>query len=77
MRIRSRESKTRHGYTLLELLLALGLSVVVVVAIGMAIQVYLIALTKQQANIERKTNRSKRDFNDQQRSTIWHSIQSD
>ena len=44
----------RSGYTLLELLLALGLSVVVVAAIGMAIQLYLIALTKQQAMIERK-----------------------
>lgn len=44
----------RSGYTLLELLLALGLSVAVVVAIGMAIQTYLISLTKQQAMIERK-----------------------
>ncbi len=52
---RNRKSTTdRSGYTLLELLLALGLSVAVVVAIGMAIQTYLIALTKQQAMIERK-----------------------
>lgn len=44
----------RRGYTLLELLLALGLSVIVIGAIGFAIQVYIIALTKQQAMIERK-----------------------
>lgn len=44
----------RSGYTLLELLLALGLSVIVIAAIGMAIQIYIIALTKQQAMIERK-----------------------
>ncbi len=46
--------RSRRAYTLLELLLALGLSVIVVAAIGMAIQVYMIALTKQQAMIERK-----------------------
>ncbi|MFK7769191.1 MAG: type II secretion system protein GspJ [Mariniblastus sp.] len=59
MRNRNRKSmmarkSSRVGFTLLELLLALGLSIVVVVAIGMAIQTFLIALTKQQAMIERK-----------------------
>lgn len=44
----------RTGYTLIELLLALGLSVVVITAIAMAIQIYLIALTKQQAIVEQK-----------------------
>ena len=52
--MQNRKTQIQSGYTLLELLLALGLSVVVVAAIGMAIQVYLIALTKQQAMIERK-----------------------
>jgi len=47
-------SPTRSGYTLMELLLALGLSVVVVLAIGLAIQIYMVSLTKQQARIERK-----------------------
>ena len=42
------------GYTLLELILALALSVIVLVTIGMAIQLYMVALTKQQALIERK-----------------------
>lgn len=51
--IRNKNSRS-DGYTLLELLLALSLSVVVIGAIGMAIQVYMIALTKQQASIERK-----------------------
>ena len=50
----STHQRTQAGYTLLELLLSLALSVVVVVAIGMAIQVYLIALTKQQNLVERK-----------------------
>jgi type II secretory pathway pseudopilin PulG len=44
----------RPAYTLIELLLALGLSVVVVTAIAMAIQIYLVALAKQQAVVERK-----------------------
>jgi len=44
----------RDGYTLLELLLALGLTVVVIGAIGAAIQLYIVALTKQQEKIERK-----------------------
>jgi type II secretory pathway pseudopilin PulG len=44
----------RSGYTLLELLLALGLTVIVIGAIGSAIQLYIVALTKQQAKIERK-----------------------
>lgn len=42
------------GYTLLELLLSLTLSVVIVGAIGMSIQLYLVSLTRQQAMIERK-----------------------
>lgn len=44
----------RRGYTLLELILALGLSIFVVTAIGAAIQLYLVAVLKQQATIERK-----------------------
>jgi len=47
-------SPARSGYSLMELLLALGLSVLVVLAIGLAIQIYLVSLTKQQARIERK-----------------------
>lgn len=45
---------SRAGYTLIELLLALGLSVVVITTIAMAIQIYLVALTKQQAVVEQK-----------------------
>ena len=45
---------SRSGYTLMELLLALGLSVVVILAIGLAIQIYMVSLTKQQSRIERK-----------------------
>lgn len=44
----------RTGHTLIELLLALALSVVVMSMIALSIQVYLIALTKQQAMLERK-----------------------
>lgn len=44
----------RRGYTLLELILALGLSAFVIAAIGSAIQLYLVALTRQQMLIERK-----------------------
>lgn len=44
----------RRGYSLLEVLLALALSVVVFSAIAMAIRIHLVALTKQQAMIERK-----------------------
>ena len=43
------KKRARAGYTLLELLLALGLSVVVFAAVGSGIQIYLVALTKQQA----------------------------
>jgi len=50
----ARASQPRSGYTLMELLLALGLSVVVIAAIGIAIQIYMISLTNQQAMIERK-----------------------
>ena len=46
-------ARTR-GYTLLELLLSLALSVLVIGVIGSAIQLYLVALTQQQAKIERK-----------------------
>lgn len=44
----------RLAYTLIELLLALGLSVVVVTTIAMAIQIYLVALAKQQFVVEQK-----------------------
>jgi type II secretory pathway pseudopilin PulG len=53
-RIQNTKSNTSHGYSLLELLLALALSVVVIGAISTAIQIYLVSLTKQQAMIERK-----------------------
>ncbi|MDB2686791.1 type II secretion system protein GspJ [Mariniblastus sp.] len=43
-----------HGYTLLELLLSLALSVLVIGVIGFAIQLYLISLSQQQSRIERK-----------------------
>ncbi|MEL7498095.1 MAG: hypothetical protein AAFN77_10825 [Planctomycetota bacterium] len=48
-------TSVRNAYTLLELILALALSLVVIMAIGMAIQLYLVALTNQQNYIERKT----------------------
>ncbi len=44
----------RVGYTLLELLLSLALSVLVIGVIGSAIQLYLISLTQLQSKIERK-----------------------
>lgn len=49
-----RSRASRPAYTLMELLLALGLSVMVVTAIVMAIQIYLVALTRQQAIVEQK-----------------------
>jgi len=52
--MRFEKKRSRAGYTLLELLLALGLSVVVFAAVAAGIQVYLIALTKQQAMVEQK-----------------------
>lgn len=48
------KTRPRWGYTLLELLLALALTVVVITTISMAIQSYVVALTRQQAKIERK-----------------------
>jgi len=47
-------SARRSGYTLLELLLSLALSVLVIGMIGTAIQLYLISLTQLQSKIERK-----------------------
>ncbi len=44
----------RSGFTLLELLLALALTVIVISTIATAIQVNLFSLTRAQANIERK-----------------------
>ena len=52
--LRSSSGNCRRGYTLLELLISLALSVLVIAIIGSAIQLYLIALTQQQAKIERK-----------------------
>ncbi|MFM7741584.1 MAG: type II secretion system protein J, partial [Planctomycetota bacterium] len=46
--------RDRSGYTLLELILAMGLAILVLVSIGMAINLYLVMLTQQQANIERQ-----------------------
>ena len=51
---RFEKKRARAGYTLLELLLALGLSVAVLAAVASGIQVYLVALTKQQAMVEQK-----------------------
>jgi len=51
---RFESKRARAGYTLLELLLALGLSVVVFSAVGAGVQIYLVALTKQQAMVEQK-----------------------
>jgi hypothetical protein len=47
-------AKHRAAYTLLEVLLALALSVVVFAAIAMAIKIHLVALAQQQTMIERK-----------------------
>ena len=52
--LRSSSSNCPRGYTLLELLLSLALSVLVIGVIGFAIQLYMVALTKQQSRIERK-----------------------
>ena len=52
--VRSKFNQRTCGYTLLELLLSLALSVLVIGIIGSAIQLYLIALTQQQSRIERK-----------------------
>jgi len=58
MKIYRREVRSfnrgRRGYTLLELLLALGLTIVVISTIATAIQVNLFSLTRAQASIERK-----------------------
>ena len=53
-RVRSRSVRRAHGYTLLELLLSLAISVVIIGLIGTAIQLYLISLTQLQSKIERK-----------------------
>ena len=50
---RSNSCNRPCGYTLLELLLSLALSVLVIGVIGFAIQLYLISLTQQQSRIER------------------------
>ena len=51
--LREKIPRGNKGYTLIELLLALGLSVAVIASITTAIQLYLISLTKQQASVER------------------------
>ena len=53
-RVRSRSVRRAHGYTLLELLLSLAISVLIIGMIGTAIQLYLISLTQLQSQIERK-----------------------
>ena len=50
----SRSVRRAHGYTLLELLLSLAISVLIIGMIGTAIQLYLISLTQLQSKIERK-----------------------
>ena len=51
---RQSEIRLRAAYTLLEVLLALALSVIVFGAIAMAIKIHLVALAQQQTTIERK-----------------------
>ena len=50
----SRSHGLRDGYSLLELLLALALSVVVFSTIATAVQTHLVGLSKQKVMIERK-----------------------
>ena len=45
---------TRRGFSLIELVLALGLSVIVIGSIAYATHLYMVTLTGQQADIERK-----------------------
>ena len=47
-------SKRQAGFSLLEVVLALALSVVIIAAIGYAVHMYMLTLTRQQADIERK-----------------------
>lgn len=56
MRARTNETQTRkrHGYSLLELILAMALMVVVMSAVASAINVYMVQLAKQQARVERE-----------------------
>lgn len=51
---RSKFKSHTGGYTLLELLLSLALSVLMVGVIGTSIQLYLVSLTRIQTSIERK-----------------------
>ena len=51
---RQTDIRRRAAYTLLEVLLALALSVIVFGAIAMAIKIHLVALAQQQTTIERK-----------------------
>ena len=51
---RRRSTSRRHAYSLLEVLLALALSVAVFSVIAIAIRIYLVSLSRQQAMIERK-----------------------
>ena len=44
----------RYGFSLLEVILALALSVVIVSAIGYSVHLYMLTLTRQQSDIERK-----------------------
>ena len=47
-------SENRRGHTLLELILALSLTILVVLSIATAIRLYMMTLTEQQRAIERK-----------------------
>lgn len=47
-------SALRRGFSLIELVLALGLSVIVIGSIAYATHLYMVTLTQQQADIERK-----------------------
>ncbi|MEZ6093077.1 MAG: hypothetical protein R3C03_02395 [Pirellulaceae bacterium] len=49
-----KKTRLRQAYTLLELLLALGVSVVIVAAITTAITVYLVSVQRHQRRIEQK-----------------------
>ncbi|MCH2178500.1 MAG: prepilin-type N-terminal cleavage/methylation domain-containing protein [Mariniblastus sp.] len=47
-------SRSQTGFSLVEVVLALALSVVIIAAIGYAVHMYMLTLTRQQADIERK-----------------------
>jgi len=53
-RYRTTQQRLSEGFSLLEVVLALALSVVIIAAIGYSVQLYMLTLTRQQTDIERK-----------------------